>query len=422
MILDGLGDRPQELLDGKTPLEAAITPNLDKLCKNAETGLMIPYKQGLPLGTEVAHFLLFGYSIVDFPGRGIINALSRGFELKDKAAYLCTSWAYVEEEEGFSIKERWVSDLSDQEIATLMDVLPKNIGGINFEWNQSIDVHGILELEGQNVSAALSDSDPFYDNSYVMKVEAFETNSNKGIYTADIMNKYLLKNYEELKNHPINLDRIRLGKSPANFLLTKWAGKKPNLPTFEKKHGLSSAIVANGLLMRGLANLLEMDFIRYKGFKNGVEIALNSNYEFIHLHTKDTDEAAHTKNPLNKLKVLERIDREIEALLDKALKGEVLLIVTGDHSTPSSGNLIHSGEPVPIMFIGKNVRVDDVKTFGERSCAKGSIRMFGSDLIQMILNLTDRAQFYNFRAGPKSLNHIPKEVNRLIKANKHPRL
>lgn len=413
MILDGLGDRPHELLGGKTPLEYARTPNLDRLCEKAETGIMIPYKQGLPLGTEVAHFLLFGYPIEDFPGRGIINALTRQFELKDKAAYLCTSWASVEENDGLSIKERWAKDLSDEEIAELKKVLPDNIDGIDFQWKQSLEVHGVLKLEGDRVSPDLSDSDPFYDNSYVMKVEAFETKSEDAIYTAKIMNKYLLEVYDHLKDHTINKKRKEEGKNPANFLLTKWAGKKPDLESFEERHGLRSAIVANGLLMRGIASLLGMDFIRYKDFENGVKIALDNDYDFIHLHTKDTDEAAHTKNPLNKVKVLERIDGEIKALVDSALNEEILLIVTGDHSTPSLGTLIHSGEPVPIMFIGKNVRVDDVKTFGERACAKGSIRMFAGDLIQMVLNLTDRAQFYNFRAGPKALNHIPKKINKL---------
>lgn len=413
MILDGLGDRPHKVLGGKTPLEYARTPNLDKLCEGAETGIMIPYKQGLPLGTEVAHFLLFGYPIEDFPGRGIVNALTRNFELKDRAAYLCTSWAYIELDSGLSIKERWVSDLSDEEVSELMKVLPQTMEDIDFQWKQSIDIHGVLKLEGDKVSPHISDSDPFYDNSFVMKVEAFETEKLNAHHTADIMNKYLLEVYKRLKDHPVNLKRLRAGKNPANFLLTKWAGKKPDIPTFEEKHGLTSAIVANGLLMRGMASLFGMDFIRYKDFKNGVQISLDSDYDFILLHTKDTDEAAHTKNPINKVKVLEKIDRQIKALVDSALKEEILLIVTGDHSTPSSGSLIHSGEPVPIMFIGKNVRVDDVKSFGERPCAKGSIRMFGGDLMQMILNLTDRAQFYNFRAGPKALNHIPKKINKL---------
>ncbi len=98
----------------------------------------------------------------------------------------------------------------------------------------------------------------------------------------------------------------------------------------------------------------------------------------------------------------------VEAVENK----ELLLIVTGDHSTPSSGNMIHSGESVPIMFIGKNVRPDDVTEFGERSCAKRSIKMYGSDLMQMILNYTERALFYNFKPSDKRLNYIPKTINK----------
>lgn len=413
LLLDGLGDRPHSALNGKTPLEAAYTPNLDKLCLHGQTGLMTPYKQGVPLGTEVAHFILFGYNIEDFPGRGIINALSRDFTIEENAVYMCTSWAWVEEEVGLSIKERWTKDISNEEIAELKKVLPDKIDNISFEWDQSIGCHGVLKLKGDYISSNISDSDPFYDNSYVMKVEEYETKSKDAISTANAINKYLLETHRRLLKHPINIERVQLGKQPANILLTKWAGEKPNLLTFEEMHGLKGCIVGDGLLMYGLSRLLGMDYIKYEGFKNGVSLAINSDYDFIHLHTKKTDEAAHTKNPWNKVKILEEIDKEIEDLVEKAINKEILLIVTGDHTTPSSGTLIHSGEPLPIMFIGENVRVDDVETFGERSCAKGSIHMYGSDLMQMILNFTDKAQFYNFRAGSRKSNHIPKTINKL---------
>lgn len=412
LMLDGLGDRPHNELNGKTPLETAITPNLDKLCKRGETGIMIPWKQGVPLGTEVSHFILFGYNMEDFPGRGIINALSRDFVIEEDAIYLCTSWAWVKENNGLAIKERWTKNISDEEIIELKKILPSSIDDILFYWEQSIGCHGVLRLKGTNISSNISDSDPFYDNSYVMKVEPYESKENNSLYTADALNKYLTKVYYLLKEHPININRENKNKQPTNFLLTKWAGEKPSILTFKEKHGLSSCIVGNSLLMYGISRLLDMDYIKYRDLKEGVKIALESNYDFIHLHTKETDEAAHTKNPHNKVKVLEEIDCQIEKLVESALNEEILLIVTGDHTTPSSGNMIHSGEPVPIMFIGKNVRVDDITTFGERSCAKGSIRMFGSDLMQMILNLTDRAQFYNFRAGSRKLNHIPKNINK----------
>ena len=413
LLLDGLGDRPHKVLEGKTPLEYANTPNLDRLCKHAETGIMIPWKQGLPLGTEVAHFILFGYDMKEFPGRGIINALSRDVEIEDNAVYLCTSWAWVEEEDGLAIKERFTKDLSTEEIMELQKVLPRYIDNYSFRWQQSVSIHGVLEIKGENISSDISDSDPFYDNSYVMKVEAFESNSPAAIQTAEALNIFLKKAYEGLKSSKVNEERISNNKQPANFLLTKWAGRKPNLLTFEEKHGLKACIVGSGLLMYGIAKLLGMDFIRYDSFEEGVQLALNNDYEFVHLHTKETDEAAHTKDPRNKVKVLEEIDRQIGPLVDKALNEEIFLVVTGDHTTPSCrSRVIHSGEPVPIMFIGKNTRVDDVTSFGERNCAKGSIRMFGSDLMQMLLNFTDRAQFYNYRQGPRELNHIPKKINK----------
>lgn len=412
LLLDGLGDRPHSVLNGKTPLEYANTPNLDKLCKNAETGIMIPLRQGLPLGTEVAHFILFGYDIKDFPGRGIINALSRDVKIEDNAVYLCTSWAWVEEDDGLSIKERFTKDLSTEEINELGELLPKSINDFTFHWQQSIDIHGVLEIKGDNISSDISDSDPFYDNSYVMTVEPYESNSLEAYKTAEALNIFLNETYKALKSSEVNKKRLRSGKQPANFLLTKWAGRKPNLLSFEEKHGLKACIIGSGILMYGIAKLLGMDFIRYNSFSEGVHLALEKDYDFIHLHTKETDEAAHTKDPRNKVKVLEEIDNQIAPLVESALNGEIFLVVTGDHTTPSSGPMIHSGEPVPIMFIGKNVRVDDVKSFEERSCAKGSIRMYGSDLMQMLLNYTDRAQFYNYRQGPRELNHIPKKINK----------
>ena len=413
LLLDGLGDRPHRVLGGKTPLEYANIPNLDKLCKNAETGIMIPWKQGLPLGTEVAHFVLFGYPIKDFPGRGIINALSRDVKIEKDAVYLCTSWAWVEEEDGLAIKERFTKDLSKEEIEELARILPKeSINNITFDWQQSVDIHGVLEIKGPNISSHISDSDPFYDNSYVMEVEPYESNSQSAINTAEALNIYLRKVYRSLIKSEVNQRRIKKKQQPANFLLTKWAGQRPNLITFEEKHGMSACIISSGLLMYGIAKLFDMDFIRYENFSEGVNLALNSDYDFIHLHTKETDVAAHTKDPSNKVKALEDIDKEIEPLVEKALGGQIFLIVTGDHSTPSNGPLIHSGEPVPIMFIGQNTRIDDVSSFGERTCAKGSIRMYGSDLMQMIQNYLDRAQIYNYRPGPKRLNHIPKKINK----------
>lgn len=150
LLLDGLGDRPQKQLLGKTPLEATNTPNLNKLCSIAETGMMIPWQQDVPLGTEAAHFILFGYNMNDFPGRGIINALSRDFELEKDTVYLVTSWTAVKEENNnLYIQERWTQNLSYEEVVELKDILPSKIDNFYFDWQYSIGPHGVLTIIGK---------------------------------------------------------------------------------------------------------------------------------------------------------------------------------------------------------------------------------------------------------------------------------
>ncbi len=416
VILDGLADRAQEELEGLTPLEAAHTPHLDYLCNRAETGIMVPYRQGIPLGTETAHFILFGYDLEDFPGRGAIEALGEGAVLREGEVFLRTTFGFVEKEEGFLVKSRDTRELSQEEAKILARAFPPSIKGINIKWKHSFDVHGILTLQGKNLSSFISDSDPFAKNKHIMKIEAFDTKDKRAVFTAGVLNQFLLQSHEALTKDPVNLERKKEGKMLANFLLTKWAGYKKDLPTFQEKHGMTSLMIGASGLLKGVARFLGMDFKYCKDFKKAVQLALESPYDFIHVHTKEPDEAAHTKNPRNKVEVIEKLDEELKPLRDKkeSLKEEVLLIITADHSTPSSGTLIHSGEQVPIMFMGKGVRVDEVESFGERSCTKGSIRMYGPDLMPMILNLTDRALLYGLRQGGKRLNHVPEGVKRLL--------
>ncbi len=413
LLLDGLGDIPHQALEGKTPLEAAHTPHLDQLCQQAETGMMIPWKLGVPMGTEAAHFLLLGYDIDDFPGRGIIEALSENIPLEDDGVYIATSWTSVMEEDGLAIKEGWASDLTDEEIKEFQQSLPDKIEEVSFSWTRSSGPHGVLHLKGKGISASISDSDVFRHPGHILTIKAYDTEAEEAVHTAEIMNRYLLKSYQILKNHPVNQKRVAEGKVPANFLLTKWAGQKPNIESFEAFNGMKACMVAKGQLMYGIAQMAGMAFSPWKTFKEGVKTAIELPHEFIWLHTKEPDEAAHTKVPQRKKEALEAIDAQLGPLVEAVKSEDLLLVVTGDHTTPSSGSMIHSGEAVPIMFIGGPVRIDDVTDFGERSCAKGSLRMSGSDLIPIVLNLTERAQFFNFRPGGKKRRYIPREYNHL---------
>ena len=419
ILLDGLGDRSSEILGGKTPLEYSETPNLDKLAEKGMTGLMVPYREGIPLGTEIAHFLLWGYSIEDFPGRGVIEALGEDMVMEDNAIYLRASLGFVKsDEKGYYVMDRRTKNISEGEIKKLINSLPNFVDGYEFELKYSYDVHFILKIKEENgwISDKISDSDPFYKDRHVMKVSPVkelcknDMEYRKAESTCNALNKYLLKCHKILENHDINIKRRRKQKQPANFLLTKWAGKyEDDIPSFKEKWGMNGIIIANGAVFKGLSKLLKMDYMAIEDFETAVNTGINlMDYDFIHIHTKETDEAAHTKNPMNKVKVIEKIDKYLAPLLNINLD-ENLVVITADHSTPSVGSLIHSGESVPIVVVGKNVRFDDVKEFNEIACSKGHLRIFSKDLMNVILNYTDRALLYGLRSGSSILRYIPND-------------
>ncbi|MBA2862555.1 alkaline phosphatase family protein [Methanococcus maripaludis] len=412
VLLDGLGDRPSCILNDKTPLEYAKTPNLDAFAKKSITGLMTPYKRGVPLGTEVAHFLLWGYSLSEFPGRGVIEALGEDIEPKDNAIYLRATFGYVERKNGFFVKDRRTKNVSTKEIKRLIESLPKKIENYEFKLHYSFDTHCILEITSPNyeISDKISDSDPFYRERHVLKIKPLNNllkslefeNAKK---TANILNEYLLKCNEILENHPLNIEREENGLQLANFLLTKWAGQKTEIDSFKDRWGMNAAIIAKSSVFKGLSKLLKMDYYPegdfQKAFLKGIEL---KNYDFVHIHTKEPDEAAHTKNPANKVEVIEKIDKCLEKI-NKL--NEELIIVTSDHSTPSVGTLIHSGEEVPIAVFKNGIITDSNKYFNEKECSKGYIKIESKDLMNLILLYTNKAALYDTRIGNKFLRYIP---------------
>ncbi|MDO8886446.1 alkaline phosphatase family protein [Candidatus Oleimmundimicrobium sp.] len=423
VTLDGLGDRPAPELDRKTPLEAAHTPNLNKLASCGITGLLNSFSPGIAPGSDAAHFVLFGYSLDEFPGRGVFEAVGEGLDLNFEEVVLRASFASVAEENGcLKIVSRGIG--AEEEVCRQLakDILDDEIEGVNIRFVYNSKRQGIIFLSG-GVSPDITDSDPFCNDLPVIKIQLMLDikNKKKAEVTAHALNTYLRKVYFKLKDHPINIGRIKRGLPPLNFLLTKWASGRKRLTSFSDKFGFKAAMVASSVLFKGMASEIGMDFIEllyledvHKDMKRRLKAAsdaLNGGYDFVHVHTKVPDEAAHTKNPLFKKEVIEKLDTAFDTILSD-FDDDTLIVVTSDHSTPSSGSLIHSGEPVPIVIIGRTVRVDDIKEFGERACLRGGLgRIEGRNLMNIILNLTDRAKYFGSRPVPLDTSHRPSKIN-----------
>jgi len=227
--------------------------------------------------------------------------------------------------------------------------------------------------------------------------------------SARVINEFLKQTYSKLDVHPINRSRKSEGKEVANFVLTKWAGVYKPVEPFVKRCGMRGQLIGKSKLLSGISEYIGMDYLKYNTFEKAIDMALSSEYDYVHLHTKDPDEASHKKDPLKKVKALEAIDLLIKPLL----KFDGLLIVTADHSTPCTGDMIHSGESVPFMARGEYVRRDRVNTFSEVDCSSGSLMLEGKDFMKYIQNASDRGNLYHLRAGSKRRNYRPTIVNKL---------
>jgi len=409
LLLDGVGDRSYKELEYKTPLQFAHTPNLDKIAEKSQCGLMTPYKLGCSLGTDLAHFLLFGYDMSEYPGRAVIDAVGENHSLDPSTLVLRASFADVEHNDGYYLKSRFTDGLTDEEAHVLSDLLSFEMDGYTFEVKHSYDSHALIFVSGPNLSSAISDADPFYVDQYVMMIEAFETVNKDAIQTAKLLNAYLKKAHKKLANHPINKGKLANEQEQANMLLCKWAGMHKPIEDFYVRNGMTGCLIGKSNLLEGLTKTIGLKYKAYNTFDDGIQEALQSDCEYIHLHTKDPDTASHKKDPFKKVAVLEKIDESLTPLMDF----EGLLIVTADHSTPCAGQMIHSGETVPFMAKGQYTRIDNVKVFNEIDCAQGSVCLTAGDFMHYIQNATDRGTLYHLRAGAKWRNYRVRQVNKL---------
>ena len=419
VILDGIGDRGQECFEGKTPLQAGYTPNLDYLSSVGMNGLYHSLMQGIPMSSETAHFLIFGYEIEEFPGRGYIEAIGKGISVKNNEVAVLCHLCCVEKKNDNLILTWGRPDISHGEAQALMkeiEFFEETEIKITLMPSQGID--GFLILNGE-VSEHIIDSDPIYEGRAVIEIwpAKLEKILPPAKRTASILNKYLIWCYKRLSDHQINRERIAKNLAPVNALVTQRAGKREKLTPFTEKWGLRGLSISSGPIYWGLCNELGIDTIKVKDTGNAEEdlkyrlyLAKDAcDYEFIHVHTKMPDEAGHTKNPWYKKEVIEAIDRAMSVAVNEIITDkDVLLVVTADHSTASSGTMIHTGETVPLTMVGKYVRKDKVTEFNEITCPRGGLGIVrGKELMYLILNFLDRAKMQGLMDTPVDQPYYP---------------
>lgn len=380
IVIDGLGDEAIPQLGGKTPLEAAKTPNLDFLAKNGISGLVEPWTEKGKLPTsEDTHLALFGYSPKKAnPGRGVLEVLGVGMKVLPSDVCLRGNFATIDPKTKKIVDRRAGRIEKTQRLIKAISGI--EIKGVKFLIGKAISHRVAILMRGKNLSAKISDSDPKIINAKPLKIKALNQ-SKEAKFTARILNEFLEKAHLILKDHPLNKRK----KLPANYLLVRGAGKYKKIKSFQEKYKLKSACIAGGTLYKGIGKYLGMDLIEVKGanalpntnLRGKILTAKKAleNYDFVFLHIKAADNLAEDGNFWGKKKFIERIDRNLKPILN--LKN-TLIVITADHSTCSLLKS-HCKIDIPLLiylanfFWKKLKRKSDKKEFSERTCQKGKL-------------------------------------------------
>ena len=417
ITFDGLGDRPCAELDNQTPLEAASTPNLDELTRIGVSGIHQPFGPGRATSSERSHWAMFGQTQT-FPGRALLEATGMGIEIPDGHPHfhLALRPAVIEGGQLHALGRVNGEDATDcNELFDALRVMPH-------ELNPTLHPlrNGECILASEVVSShEVSDSDPLFGHLHpVLRPLPLESalDQQSAAYLAELLTSWIASAVELLLAHPINKTRLANGKPQLIAPVTKWASKKTALKSFEQSTGLSGAAVTSSALYRGLAEVLGMtqthipsDLVNVQeDFESRIlaGIELSKTHSFVHIHTKATDEAGHTKQPTLKRDVIESLDRACHNLTK--LAETTTIVITGDHATPTTGGIMHSAHPTSLILAGPHVHADDVFVCGERSHKSGELgKVTASDILPLMSHYSHRASFKGHATGSSETIALP---------------
>ncbi|OGD16133.1 MAG: phosphoglycerate mutase [Candidatus Aminicenantes bacterium RBG_16_66_30] len=359
LVMDGVGGLPA---DGRSELEAARKPNLDGLARAGVCGLADPVMMGITPGSGPAHLALFGYEPLKYRlGRGILEALGLGVEVGRNDLVARGNFATVK---GGLVTDRRAGRIPTEENVRICDDLNARLPkreGVEVRVFPGKEHRFVARFTAEGLSDALSDADPQKEGKPPLLTTPQAPEAGKA---SAVVNRFLDDVAEVLK-----------GEAKANAALLRGFSKFPSIPTMQELFKVRPAAVANYPMYKGLAKLLGMEVIGAGGETSDLFDALEKNWakhDFFYVHYKKTDSSGEDGNFGAKVAAIEALDPFLPRLI--ALKPDVL-VVTSDHSTPSSLKG-HSWHPNPFLLISPTAGVDDVAVFTERACAKGMLGRF----------------------------------------------
>ncbi len=364
LVMDGLGGLPMQL-GGKTELETAKTPNMDRLAAEGMLGQTLPIDYGITPGSGPAHLSLFGYDPVAHEvGRGVLEAMGVGMFVHTGEVAVRGNFCTIDKD-GL-ITDRRAGRIATEDAAKLIEKLKViKLPGVEIEAKHVKEHRFALVMRGEGLSPDLEETDPQRTGVAPFAVVAKMPEAQK---TADLFNQWVAEAKKILSDQP-----------KANCLTLRGFATDPRLETFKQCYNLRAACVAVYPMYKGVSSLVGMDIVPVEGEAPADEFAAVSqvwnDYDFFFIHIKKTDSYGEDGNFDAKVHVIETVDEALPELLK--LNPDVL-IITGDHSTPAKLKS-HSWHPVPfLLWAPDTIRPDTQKEFGERACAMGGLGTINS--------------------------------------------
>ncbi len=384
-LLDGLADRAHEVLRGRTGVEAAATPNLDRLCASGSCGVIHAIGPGRAPSSEVAHWSMLGYRPGEFPGRAVFEALGRGQDVSANDVFAYAALRPAERRaDGWWLTGRPDPVRDAEEADRLVQVCDGiDVDGLRFSLAHVWRGEAVLRISG-GADDRVTDTDAFFRAWYpVLRPQAVVPEAERTARACEQWTREVMR---------------RLEGERFNVITLKWFGRPKGVPSFLERHGITGTFAAESAFLRGLGRCVGLEPVENPHVD--VELVhkrLDAGDTFVYVHDKRIDQAGHTKDPNVKREAVELLDATFTDLpTDRAI-----VCVTGDHATPATPDVIHSGDPVPFVIAGPGVRADRVREFGESTCADGILgQLRGPDMMPVLLNAADRPLFLGSRPTP----------------------
>lgn len=381
MLCDGMADEPLEELDGKTPLEAAATPNMDRLAKVSEIGMVRTVPEGMAPGSDTANLSVIGYDPKRYyTGRSPLEALSIGVDMApDDVSFRCNVVTLSEEEEKYEdrkILDHSSDEISTEEAAVLLEALKEGLKRDGYEFYVGTSYRHLLIWKHGSVVELTPPHDIL-----TKRIGEF-------LPKDPLLREMMEKSYEILNHHPVNEARRKNGLKPANSAWFWGVGTRPALKAFEELHGKTGAMISAVDLLKGIAVGAGMQNLMVEGANGGlhtnytgkaeaaVKALTEDGFDFVYIHVEAPDEMGHQGKVKDKIRSIEWIDEKIIGPVTEKLSKQgqdFRMLVLPDHPTPICVRT-HTADPVPYLLYDSTKNAQGAASYDEKHGMKSKIR------------------------------------------------